>query len=278
MKKTLLIAAAALVAGIISTTAQAQNVYSQNVVGYVNQTIPAGGFQIVGNQMINGSDANQTNMDINACLVNGFVSSPNDPPSSSSNSVIYVWNGSGYAQYYFFNAADATTWEGFTSPAGWYDTAGNYANVELTLNQAAFIQNHSSSGMTITSTGNVFQGSNVVTTINAGYNLVCLAVPVSTNPASTTFGLPGNLTSSPIDPPILSRNDTLFAWNGLGYAQYYFFNAADATTWEGFASPAGFYDSAGNPMPSSSYPTVNQGFFLYHNGSSVTWTNTFSVQ
>jgi hypothetical protein len=278
MKKTLLIAAAALVAGIISTTAQAQNVYSQNVVGYVNQTIPAGGFQIVGNQMINGSDANQTNMDINACLINGFVSSPNDPPNLSSNSVIYVWNGSGYAQYYFFNQADATTWEGFASPAGWYDLGGTLASVNLTLNEAAFIYNHSGSQMTITTTGNVFQGSNVVTTINAGYNLVCLAVPVSTNPASTTFGLPGNLTSSPVDPPLQSRNDTIFAWNGSGYAQYYYFNQADATTWEGFASPAGFYDLGGSLMPSSSYPTVNQGFFLYHTGSPVTWTNTFSVQ
>lgn len=274
MKKTLLIAAAALAAGIISTEAQ---VYSQNVVGYVNQAIAAGQYQIVGNQMINGSDVSATNGDINACLINGFVSSPNDPPSSSSNSVIFVWNGSGYAQYFFFNQADATTWEGFASPAGWYDALGNMANVKLGVNQAAFIQNHSTSPMTITTVGNVLQGTNL-TTINVGYNLMSLSAPVSTNPVATTFGLPGNLTSSPNDPPTLANNDALYSWNGSGYAQYFFFNQADATTWEGFASPAGFYDALGTPMPTSAYPQVNQGFFLYHSGSPITWTNVFTVQ
>ena len=39
MKKTLLIAAAALVAGVISSEAQ---VYSANIVGYVNVVMPAG--------------------------------------------------------------------------------------------------------------------------------------------------------------------------------------------------------------------------------------------
>jgi hypothetical protein len=37
--KTLLIAAAALVAGVITSEAQ---VYSANIVGYVNVTLPAG--------------------------------------------------------------------------------------------------------------------------------------------------------------------------------------------------------------------------------------------
>ena len=272
--KTLLIAAAALAVGVISSQAQ---VYSQNVVGYVNQTVPANSYQIVGNQMVNGSGVAATNGDINVCLTTGLISSPNDPPSSSSNSVIYVWSGSGYQQFFYFNQADATTWEGFASQAGWYDLAGNMANVQLVANQAAFIQNHSSSPMTITTVGNVLQGTNL-TTINAGYNLVCLSVPVSTNPVATTFGLPGNMTSSPLDPPTLAKNDTLYAWNGSGYAQYFFFNQADASTWEGFSSPAGFYDLAGNAMPPSAYPTVNQGFFLYHTGPSITWTNAFTVQ
>ncbi len=40
MKKTLLIAAAALAASLIPSQAQ---VYSQNIVGYVNTAIPGGG-------------------------------------------------------------------------------------------------------------------------------------------------------------------------------------------------------------------------------------------
>jgi len=274
MKKTLLIAAAALAAGVITSQAQ---VYSQNVVGYVNQTLPANSYQILGSQLIGGSDSAQTNGDINATLVNGFVSQPLDPPNTHSNSAIYLWNGISYVTYYYFNQADATTWEGFASPAGWYDLLGNYANVKLTGNQAAFIQNHSSSPMTVTTVGTVFQGTNT-SSIVAGYNLVALAVPISTNAFGGTFGLPASMTSSPLDPPNPSRNDTIYAWNGISYTTYYYFNAADATTWQGFSSPAGFYDLLCNAMPSSSYPTVNQGFFLYHTGSAITWTNGFTVQ
>jgi hypothetical protein len=155
--------------------------------------------------------------------------------------------------------------------------AGNYANVNLNNSHAAFIFNHSSSPMTVTTIGTVFQGTNTAP-INVGYNLIALQVPVSTNPVVPGFGLPLTLTSSPLDPPLPSRNDTIYAWNGVGYAQYYFFNQADATTWEGSPNPAGFYDVAGNPMPAISYPQVNQGFFLYHTGSTLTWTNTFTVQ
>ena len=284
MKKTLLIAAAALAAGVISSEAQ---VYSQNVVGYINQVIPAGGYQLIGNQLINGSDANATNGDVNATLINGLVSSPNDPPNLSSNSVMYAWNGSGFAAYYYFNSADATTWEnsGGSSPvypAGWYDGAGTPASISLAGSKSCFIQNHSSAPITVTTVGTVVQGTNSIT-IASGYNLITLQQPISTNPASATFGLPGNLNSSPVDPPALSRNDTLFSWNGSGYAAYYYFNSADATTWENSGGsspvyPAGFYDGAGTPMPDTSYPQVNQGFFLYHSGAPITWTTTFSVQ
>src|SRR5580704_5535841 len=44
MRKTLLIAAAALAASIISTEAQ---VYSQNIVGYVNQPAVGGAYEMV---------------------------------------------------------------------------------------------------------------------------------------------------------------------------------------------------------------------------------------
>jgi len=271
--KTLLIAAAALAVGVISSQAQ---VYSQNVVGYVNQTIAPGAYQIVGNQMVNGSDVNQTNGNVNTVLLNGFVSSPNDPPSTSSNSVLYVWNGVSYASYYFFTAADANTWNG-TPVAGWYDLLGNMANFNLSANKAAFIQNHSASAMTVTTVGNVLQGTNAIYTITAGYNLICLAEPISTNPIVAGYGLPANMTSAPNDPPTINSNDAIFVWNGVSYATYYYFTAADANTWNG-TPVAGFYDLLGNLMPASSYPQVNQGFFLYHTGAPLLWTNTFNIQ
>jgi hypothetical protein len=131
--------------------------------------------------------------------------------------------------------------------------------------------------MTVTTVGTVAQGTNVVP-IHAGYNLIALQEPISTNLLVSGYGLPVNLTSDPVDPPNQNKNDALYAWNGTAYQVFYYFNQTDATTWEGFAAPAGFYDLLGNPMPTASYPQVNQGFFLYHSGSTLNWTNTFTVQ
>jgi len=274
MKKTLLMAAAALAAGVITSQAQ---VYSQNVVGYVNQTIPAGGYQIIGSQLINGSDANATNGDVNATLINGLISDPNDPPSAGTNSQMIYWNGSGFTTFYYFNQADATTWEGAASPAGWYLPSGAQASVNLQNGHATFIYNHSLIPMTVTTVGTVFQGTNVVT-INPGYNMINLLPPISTNVVNngTSYALPLNLTSDPNDPPALTKQDGIVYWNGSGYTTFYYFNQADATTWEGAASPAGFYLPSGAAM--TAQPSVNQGFFLWHLGSAIQWTNSFLVQ
>jgi hypothetical protein len=272
-------AAAALAATVIST--QAQTVYSQNVVGYVNQTIPALHYQIIGSQLINGSDVAQTNGDVNTTLVNGLISSPNAPGTSTNSQMIY-WNGTGFATYYYYNAADATTWIGDPSdPAGWYDTLQNQVSINLNNGHATFIYNAAGVPLTVTTVGTVFQGTNVVK-INGGYNMICLQAPVSTNVCVDAsgnpipYGLPLTLTSSS-GAPTHTSNDSLIFWNGTGYATYYFYNAADATTWIGDPSdPAGFYDTLQNPMPVN--PSVNQGFFLFHNGAAINWTNSFSVQ
>jgi hypothetical protein len=76
MKKTLLIAAAALVAGVVSSQAQ---VYSANIVGYVNSSCPANALVLLSNPLDDGT--NQAN-DLLASL-----------PNKSS---IQVWNGTGF--------------------------------------------------------------------------------------------------------------------------------------------------------------------------------------
>ena len=67
-----------------------------NIAGYYNVTVPAGCYTILGNQLINGSDANGTNNDIDACLSAGFISDISDPngPPGSSNTVYNQWLGS----------------------------------------------------------------------------------------------------------------------------------------------------------------------------------------
>jgi hypothetical protein len=77
MKKTLLIAAAALVAGVVSSNAQ---VYSANIVGYVNATCPSGALVLLSNPLDDGT--NQAN-DLLSSLPN--------------KSTIQIWNGTSFS-------------------------------------------------------------------------------------------------------------------------------------------------------------------------------------
>src|SRR6516162_592977 len=79
MKKTLLIAAAALAAGVISTQAQ---VYSQNIVGYCNVTLQGGGhYTLCASPFDDGKGNSGTNwLDPNGTIPN--------------KAQILTWNGS----------------------------------------------------------------------------------------------------------------------------------------------------------------------------------------
>ena len=97
MKKTLLIAAAALAASVISSQAQ---VYSQNIVGYVNQILPAG-FSTIANPLDNSTGASATNLF-------DTTSGGND------GSVLLTWTGSSFAQAVF----DSSKSSGFSDNGG----------------------------------------------------------------------------------------------------------------------------------------------------------------
>jgi hypothetical protein len=79
MRKTLLIAAAALAAGVISSEAQ---VYSQNIVGYVNQPIKLG-FNVFANPLDNSVGNSITNI---------------IPPGATwDGTSVATWTGTGYS-------------------------------------------------------------------------------------------------------------------------------------------------------------------------------------
>jgi len=50
-------------------------------------------------------------------------------PNGVNNLQLLAWNGAGFDNYYYFNASDATAWEGVASVAGWYNSAGTLADV-----------------------------------------------------------------------------------------------------------------------------------------------------
>jgi hypothetical protein len=77
--KNLLLSAAALAAGIVSSSAQS-NVYSVNIVGYVNKPLPSGALELIQNPLNDGTNT------LNSTMF-----------GLSSGSIAYVWNGSGYS-------------------------------------------------------------------------------------------------------------------------------------------------------------------------------------
>src|ERR1035437_9506831 len=95
MKKTLLMAAAALAAGII--TSQAQPVYSQNIVGYVNTTLPVGYSLIT--------------VPLNAAASGNTVPATNVLNALQSSDAVIIWNGSGYSKYAYLDFGPGQTWQ-----------------------------------------------------------------------------------------------------------------------------------------------------------------------
>ena len=151
--KTLLLAAATFAIGIVSSQAQ---VYSQNVVGYINQVIPVG-FSMIANQVdYDGTGTNNTLAHI--------------IPSAPIGTYVYKFTGSGYSTYVY---------------------AGSWlpdANLTLNPGEGVFIKNPGPNPITNTFVGTVLQGT-FTNAVSAGYNIKGYNVPISGG-ISTTLGYP----------------------------------------------------------------------------------------
>jgi hypothetical protein len=155
--KTLLIAVAALAVGVASSMAQ---IYSQNIVGYVNTPILTGY-----NLLVAPVSPNTTN-NAEAVL-----------PSLSSGDVLLVWTGGGYAVEYF------------NGPSDWYD--GNFNPISqpvLLPGQGFFYQNNFGATKTNTFVGTV-QLSNTVALVT-GYSLAGSTAPIAASIESTNYNIP----------------------------------------------------------------------------------------
>jgi hypothetical protein len=173
--KTLLIAAAALAAGVMTSQAQ---VYSQNIVGYINlQLTNSSGYTLIANQLdLDGTGTN-----------NGIytVVGTNLP----SGSKVECWNGSGFK----ISTFNGTAWSAA-------------ANTVLFTNQLApgagfFIYTPTPTNLTLV--GNVITGTNTYPIV-AGYQIVSPSGPV-------TGGIGSALGYTP------SPNDQVEVWTGAGF-------------------------------------------------------------
>lgn len=133
--KSILLAAATIAAGALSSQAQS-NVYSVNVVGYINVTIQPGYNLIT-------APLQATNNNVNTVLANAN-------PVFPGGGLLFTWGGSGY------NQALQAGGDGF-----WYDANFNLATNQVPPGKSFFVQNASGSPLTLTLTGTVIQGTNV---------------------------------------------------------------------------------------------------------------------
>jgi len=190
--KTLLIAAAALAVGVISSQAQ---VYSQNIVGYANIILHPGYNMVV----------NQFNCGVSNGANEIF---PNIPDGTAC----LQWNGTGYT--YTFKDSSAP-------PAIWYmSDYGTATNPPVLLpGTAVFLQLPSLTTNTMVGTVVPNSGSTYTNKLVAGYNLVGSAIPVG-----------GSLTNSlfAFTPP---DGTALLQYNGVGYTYNFFDQSAPPVQW-----------------------------------------------
>lgn len=196
-QKLLIAAAAALAAGVVTSQAQ---VYSQNIVGYVNTVLP-NGLTLVNNPLSGTTNAADSVL-----------------PGLQVGDSLLVWNGAGYVSYLYVgpggNAPSTETWQ---------DPNGNpLAAPNLVPGQGFFYNN----GQGVTET-NTFVGTVVLTntiSLPNGLDLVASSVPISDIADGTNIALP------------LQVGDSLLLWNGAGYVSYLYVgpggNAPSTATWQ----------------------------------------------
>lgn len=220
----------------------AQNVYSLNVVGYINLTLNPG-FNLVANQLV-GADTK-----LNTVFGTGFA---------QDGYQVLTWNASTQG----FNQPDSFFTADTAGVAGWYDFNSQPSTTLVGPGTAVFFKNIGNTPLTVTLVGQVTQGTNSVP-IAAGYNFLSIVPPVSVDLATNgPLKLPN---------PTTDGTSTYVTYSSAtGYSSpYTFFQAATAGV-------DGWYDDNGQPAPL--IPAVGQGFLILNHGIPLTWVNAFSVQ
>jgi hypothetical protein len=241
--KTLLATAAALAAAVTYSQAQS-TVYSQNVVGYVNLSIPASSLVMVANQLDTGSNT------LDNVFQTGVV---------STKSFVLEWNGAGYNTYQYLNCADSGGVQ-----AGWYSGSTEVGHTNLLApGQGLFFHNASASAVTIPTVGQVIQGTNTYS-VPAGLNIFSVPQPLAGE----------SLDAANINFPVVSTKTFYLAWTGSGFNTYQYLNCSDS----GGVAPGFYSGSTDEDGNAAIWPQAGGSFFIHNAASATTWTNVFEVQ
>jgi hypothetical protein len=253
--KTLLIAAAALAAGVISSQAQ---VYSQNIVGYANLACPTGGKNYLITCPFTVGVSNGLNEVFGSTL-----------PVGSS---VLIWNG---VNNYITALYDNTDPNGYGTNVVWYQSDGATPLSPVPCvppGQGFFLIPATPLTNTFTGSVAVAPGTNsVINMATGGKNyLVASTVPYAgaiTNGNSSGGG--PNLNN-------LSVGTSLLFWNGVNNYRVALFDNTDPN---GYGTSVQWYQADGatpyvDPGTSGNVPniSVGQGFFVIP-AIPYNWTN-----
>jgi len=193
--KALLIAAASLAAGIVTSNAQ---VYSQNIVGYTSTPTPAATFVAFANQL--DYDGTGTNNNVNTVFGTNLL----------AGTTIQAWlPGSGtFTSASWIKGKSGLAWSGDT----------NDVNAALNVGGGVFVDSATTSN-TFVNVGNVIQGTNIISLV-AGYNFVSDVSPIGGY-------IDTNLNYSP------SVGDNVQVWNQAGqtYSGYNYIKGKSGNSW-----------------------------------------------
>jgi len=253
--KTLLIAASALAAAVNYSSQAQSTVYSQNVVGYVNITVAAGKQVLAANQLdLSGGNFSNGSNSINNCFINGPV---------SGKTYAYIFTGAGFKTLTYDNSSAAP---GSYGP-GWYGDNGNAPSTDqLNPGNGCWLVNGAASSLTVTTVGNVLQGTNQLT-VQTGQQIYSVPDPFQNLPLdNTNVNFPG-----------VSGKSFIYAWTGSGFSTLTYDNSSAAP---GSYGP-GWYGPNGN-VPADNYPTnwPSPGQSVWINngaGHTLNWNQIFTV-
>jgi hypothetical protein len=260
--KIALLSAALVAAGVASSMAQS-NVYSLNVVGYVNINVTTG-YNLITLPLLNADNTSA----VNSVLTNTTPVVPGACTVSSWDPVHVKFNDA------LFAGGDGNWYDGSYSyltnlPGGLPPGKGFFFYLPTPAQQVASGDPAPGiTSLTLTVVGTVLQGTNTYP-VTAGYDFYGNFEPVSGD--LTTNGLPV------VDASFITT------WNGHAYNNASF----------GLGTNDSSYDSmgniVGNPAPYPVFadggynvvqvvaPAVGQGFLYHYAGTATTWTQTFTV-
>jgi hypothetical protein len=194
--KTLLIAAAALAAGVINS--QAQPVYSQNIVGYVNTPLPASEYSLI--QAPLNLDGTNLADNVLTCLQGGDS--------------LLLWSGTAFLVYTYVDLGAPYNWQ---YPDGTLHATGP----SIAPGVGFFYQNGQLTAETNTFIGSVVL-TNVVNFPASEYSVVGSTPPIADMADGTNIDLP------------LQGGDSILIWNttAQSFLVYTYVDLGAPYTWQ----------------------------------------------